>query len=98
MFPATGTAAGGPDAAQALEELRARRHLVVRLAAAGGRVRRLRRPGRSLRVGRVGLRWWERFGVLKCGIICVMQAMRHLRGGARSVEPAAIGRRVCETE
>ncbi|GIH95598.1 phosphotransferase family protein [Planobispora siamensis] len=44
------------------------------------------------------LRWWETFGVLKWGIICVMQAMRHLNGGARSVELAAIGRRVCETE
>ncbi|GGS64468.1 phosphotransferase family protein [Nonomuraea spiralis] len=44
------------------------------------------------------LRWWETFGVLKWGIICVMQTMRHLRGGASSVELAALGRRVCETE
>ncbi|MFD1537110.1 phosphotransferase family protein [Nonomuraea guangzhouensis] len=44
------------------------------------------------------LRWWETFGVLKWGVICVMQTMRHLRGGARSVELAAIGRRVCENE
>ncbi|GAA3446751.1 phosphotransferase family protein [Planomonospora venezuelensis] len=50
------------------------------------------------RVDRDALRWWEIFGVLKWGIICVMQAMRHLGGGARSVELAAIGRRVCETE
>ncbi|MFI7612245.1 phosphotransferase family protein [Nonomuraea terrae] len=49
-------------------------------------------------VEREALRWWETFGVLKWGVICVMQAMRHLRGGARSVELAAIGRRVCETE
>ncbi|SEH03380.1 Predicted kinase, aminoglycoside phosphotransferase (APT) family [Nonomuraea solani] len=49
-------------------------------------------------VDRDALRWWETFGVLKWGIICVMQTMRHLRGGARSVELAAIGRRVCETE
>ncbi|MGW0481696.1 hypothetical protein [Nonomuraea sp. NPDC003214] len=35
---------------------------------------------------------------LKWGVICVMQAMRHLRGGERSVELAAIGRRVCENE
>lgn len=49
-------------------------------------------------VDREALRWWETFGVLKWGVICVMQAMRHLRGGARSVELAAIGRRVCETE
>jgi aminoglycoside phosphotransferase (APT) family kinase protein len=49
-------------------------------------------------VDRGALRWWETFGVLKWGIICVMQTMRHLRGGARSVELAAIGRRVCENE
>ncbi|MFI6538189.1 phosphotransferase family protein [Nonomuraea sp. NPDC050547] len=49
-------------------------------------------------VDRAALRWWEAFGVLKWGVICVMQTMRHLAGGARSVELAAIGRRVCETE
>ncbi|GAA2211534.1 phosphotransferase family protein [Nonomuraea monospora] len=49
-------------------------------------------------VDRASLRWWETFGVLKWGVICVMQTMRHLRGGARSVELAAIGRRVCENE
>jgi hypothetical protein len=49
-------------------------------------------------VDREPLRWWETFGVLKWGVICVMLTMRRLRGGARSVEPAAIGRRVCETE
>jgi aminoglycoside phosphotransferase (APT) family kinase protein len=49
-------------------------------------------------VDRDALRWWETFGVLKWGVICVMQTMRHLRGGARSVELAAIGRRVCENE
>ncbi|MEU8245608.1 phosphotransferase family protein [Nonomuraea sp. NPDC048916] len=49
-------------------------------------------------VDREALRWWEAFGVLKWGVICVMQTMRHLRGGAGSVELAAIGRRVCENE
>lgn len=49
-------------------------------------------------VDRDALLWWETFGVLKWGVICVMQTMRHLRGGARSVELAAIGRRVCENE
>ncbi|MEV0612250.1 phosphotransferase family protein [Nonomuraea sp. NPDC050404] len=49
-------------------------------------------------VDRDALRWWETFGVLKWGVICVMQTMRHLRGGASSVELAAIGRRVCENE
>ncbi|MEV0587221.1 phosphotransferase family protein [Nonomuraea sp. NPDC050310] len=49
-------------------------------------------------VDRAALAWWERFGTLKWGIICVMQAMRHLSGASPSVELAAIGRRVCETE
>ncbi|RJL20801.1 phosphotransferase family protein [Bailinhaonella thermotolerans] len=44
------------------------------------------------------LRWWEAFGVLKWGIICVMQTLRHVRGGEDSVELAALGRRVCENE
>lgn len=49
-------------------------------------------------VDREALRWWETFGVLKWGVICVVQARRHLSGEARSVELAAIGRRVCENE
>ena len=44
------------------------------------------------------LRWWETFGTLKWGIMCIMQAAAHLSGAARSVELAAIGRRVCEVE
>lgn len=44
------------------------------------------------------LRWWELLGTLKWGLICVMQAQVHLSGASRSVELAAIGRRVCENE
>jgi aminoglycoside phosphotransferase (APT) family kinase protein len=44
------------------------------------------------------LRWWEILGTLKWGIMCIMQAAAHLSGAARSVELAAIGRRVCEVE
>jgi aminoglycoside phosphotransferase (APT) family kinase protein len=44
------------------------------------------------------LRWWETLGTLKWGIMCIMQAAAHLSGVARSVELAAIGRRVCEVE
>jgi aminoglycoside phosphotransferase (APT) family kinase protein len=44
------------------------------------------------------LRWWETFGVLRWGIICMMQANTHTSGATRSVELAAIGRRVCENE
>ncbi len=44
------------------------------------------------------LRWWEVNGILRWGIICVMQAERHRSGTVRSHELAAIGRRVCENE
>jgi aminoglycoside phosphotransferase (APT) family kinase protein len=44
------------------------------------------------------VRWWEVLGTLRWGVICVMQASSHLTGASRSVELAAIGRRVCENE
>lgn len=44
------------------------------------------------------LRWWQVLGTLKWGSICQRQARTHLDGLTRSVELAAIGRRVCETE
>ncbi|MDX6428120.1 MAG: hypothetical protein QOE54_486 [Streptosporangiaceae bacterium] len=42
--------------------------------------------------------WWQVLGTLKWGSICQRQARAHLDGATRSVELAAIGRRVCETE
>ncbi|MGN6790843.1 MAG: phosphotransferase family protein [Streptosporangiaceae bacterium] len=44
------------------------------------------------------LRWWEVLGTLRWGVICMTQAQAHLSGAHRSVELAAIGRRVCEQE
>lgn len=44
------------------------------------------------------LRWWEVFGILRWGVMCIAQAQRHLTGSTRSHELAAIGRRVCENE
>ena len=44
------------------------------------------------------LRWWEILGTLRWGVICMRQAWAHLSGAHRSVELAAIGRRVCEQE
>jgi aminoglycoside phosphotransferase (APT) family kinase protein len=44
------------------------------------------------------LRWWEIFGTLRWGVICMEQARAHLSGAHRSVELAAVGRRVCEQE
>jgi aminoglycoside phosphotransferase (APT) family kinase protein len=44
------------------------------------------------------VRWWEVLGTLKWGVMCMIQAASHLHGFNRSVELAAIGRRVCENE
>lgn len=49
-------------------------------------------------VGLDELRWWETLGTLRWGVICMTQAWAHLSGAYRSVELAAIGRRVCEQE
>jgi aminoglycoside phosphotransferase (APT) family kinase protein len=49
-------------------------------------------------VDRSALLWWETLGTLKWGIMCIMQATAHTSGMVRSVELAAIGRRVCENE
>jgi aminoglycoside phosphotransferase (APT) family kinase protein len=50
------------------------------------------------KVDRDVLRWWETLGTLKWGVMCIMQGWAHWSGAARSVELAAIGRRVCENE
>jgi aminoglycoside phosphotransferase (APT) family kinase protein len=49
-------------------------------------------------VGPSELWWWIAFGTLRWGAICIAQALTHLSGVVRSVELAAIGRRVCEVE
>src|SRR5207237_700394 len=52
----------------------------------------------GLAIDRDALRWWELFGTLRWGVICVIQAFTHLSGAARSLEHAVIGRRACEVE
>jgi aminoglycoside phosphotransferase (APT) family kinase protein len=52
----------------------------------------------GVEVDPVVVRWWELYGTVKWGVICVVQANRHLSGAERSVELAAIGRRLCEQE
>jgi hypothetical protein len=64
-----------------------REELVAAYAAAGGPI-----------VDLPTLLWWEAYGTLRWGVICVQQAAAHLSGAVRSVELAAIGRRVCEVE
>ena len=49
-------------------------------------------------IDRTVFRWWLVLATLRWGIICRLQAQRHLSGQSRSVELATIGRRVCENE
>jgi aminoglycoside phosphotransferase (APT) family kinase protein len=48
-------------------------------------------------VDRAAVRWWEIFGNLKWGVICIMQAQTFLRG-VPNVELASLGRRTAEME
>jgi hypothetical protein len=50
-----------------------------------------------MRVDRAAVRWWEIFGNLKWGVICIMQAQTFLRG-VPNVELASLGRRTAEME
>ncbi len=50
----------------------------------------------GLAVDRAAVRFWEVFGNVKWGAICLVQAGRHVGGQVRSVELAAIGRRTQE--
>lgn len=52
--------------------------------------------GAAVDVGQV--RYWEVFGNLRWAVIAVAQTFTHLTGTRRSVELAAIGRRVAEVE
>jgi aminoglycoside phosphotransferase (APT) family kinase protein len=49
-------------------------------------------------IDRQAFRWWLTLATLRWGVICRFQAERHLSGQSPSVELAAIGRRVSETE
>ena len=66
-----------------------RDELLAAYAAAGGR-----------EVTRDELRFWEAFGNVRWGIICLVQAglASDVIGARRSLEHAAIGRRTCEPE
>lgn len=44
------------------------------------------------------LLWWQAAGTVWWGVLCHVQASRHLKGHTRSVELASIGRRACEQE
>lgn len=72
------------------------------LGAGGlGRVENLLRAyeaASSSTLDRTAMHWWLVLSTLRWGVICRYQAQRHLSGQTPSVELAAIGRRVCETE
>src|ERR1035437_6490740 len=42
--------------------------------------------------------WWEAHATMKWAVVCGLQVSAHLSGSTRSVELAAIGRRICESE
>ena len=50
------------------------------------------------KVDPVRAHWWEVFGTVHWGIICLNQAWKHLSGSIKSMEHASIGRRAVETE
>lgn len=52
----------------------------------------------AYRVDPDAVRWWQVLGTLRWALGCMDMAERHLSGAVRSVELAAIGRRVCEQE
>jgi len=52
----------------------------------------------GVRVDADRLRWWQVMGCFRWGVICLHQVGRHLSGAERSVELAAVGRRVAEAE
>jgi aminoglycoside phosphotransferase (APT) family kinase protein len=52
----------------------------------------------NLKIDKTQLNIWQMYGSLKWGIICMVQTFAHLSGEIKSLEKAAIGRRVSETE
>lgn len=52
--------------------------------------------GREVELGQ--LLWWQAAGTVWWGVLCHVQASRHLKKQTRSVELASIGRRACEQE
>jgi aminoglycoside phosphotransferase (APT) family kinase protein len=61
--------------------------LLASYAAAGGE-----------KIAPARVHWWQVYATVKWAIICALQASAHLGGATRSVELAAIGRRICESE
>ena len=75
---------GGPGAVGGFGSLD---ELLAAYAAAGGEA-----------MTHARVHWWQVYATVKWATICALQAASHLSGATRSVELAAIGRRVCESE
>ena len=52
----------------------------------------------KIKIDKSQLDIWQLYGSLKWGVICMVQTFAHLSGAVKSLEKAAIGRRVSETE
>jgi len=52
----------------------------------------------KFKVNKEMVKCWQVFGTFRWGVICLIQAYAHLNGAINSIEKAAIGRRVSETE
>ena len=52
----------------------------------------------EIKIDKSQLDIWQLYGSLNWGIICMVQTFAHLSGAVKSLEKAAIGRRVSETE
>ncbi len=52
----------------------------------------------KLKVNKEMVKCWQVFGTFRWGVICLIQAYAHLNRTINSIEKAAIGRRVSETE
>ena len=50
------------------------------------------------RVSAEAIHYWEVFGTLRWGILCIHMAFTHINGPHASFEKAVIGRRTAETE
>ena len=54
--------------------------------------------GGGIRISIDEISFWQTFGTLRWGILCMILGFTHLDGDQRTVEYAAIGRRAAETE
>ena len=89
---------GALDVIAAAEVARDRRTLARSRVGTRERLRAAYTAAGGADVSAEELRFWEVFGNVRWGVICILQAGVHLSGERPSLELAAIGRRTCEPE